>query len=273
MTRLRLTLALALLASAVTAAYDYTGYRWAGTVMTYEVNLDSCTTPTLLRAAVLADVQAAAFAWTEQTNANFAFTYGGTTTRSGLVADGANTVFCTLDADGSGYLAETHSWAGGDGMLYDADIWLHLGNHPYNTSNQVCSVGIFVLDIMAHEFGHTLALNHASDLNATMYSPTSTCSTKERTLYTDDIVAIEAVYGVRVQPPPVPPPVSVCVTDGVTYPLGSLLPFTGNNGQANQWLTARQAEGWVLVSHDSSKGTSTLVVRCGLIDLHSVQVL
>ena len=254
-------------------AYEYTGYRWAGTSAAYYVNLDSCTTGNLVRADLLRDVQTAAFAWTDQTNANFQFVYAGTTSLTGINPDGVNTVFCTTDADGSGYLAEARSWAGGDGFLFDVDLWLHLGNHPYLTSDQPCTYAIFVLDILIHEFGHALALNHSTDVNATMFSPTSTCSTKERTLYSDDILAIESVYGLRVPPVPIPLPAISCLTAGITYPLGAPLSFTGKTGAASQWLTARQAEGWILVSRTAAKGQTTVAVQCGLTDLHSVQVL
>jgi len=271
--RVVVALAIVLGLSISLGAYDYTGARWPGTSASYYANLDSCTPGGLVRADVLRDIQTAAFAWTDQTNANFQFVYAGTTTLTGIDPDGVNTVFCTLDPDGSGYLAETHGWVGSDGYLFDVDIWLHLGNHPYVTSDQPCTVAVFVLDIFIHELGHALALNHSTDVNATMFSPTSTCSTKERTLYSDDITAIETIYGLRVPPEPIPLPAISCFTAGIPDPLGARLSFTGKTGQASQWLTARQAEGWIFVSREAAKGTTTVAVQCGLTDLHSVQVL
>jgi len=264
---------LALLCPSLASAYTYNGHRWPSNQVPFYVNVDSCTGPssvttTLIAADVLTDIQTAAFAWHDQTNANLSFVYAGTTTVTGFVPDGSVTVFCVPEPDFSGFVGQIYWWFGGDGNLFDFDIAIETGNYPYITSNEACDgASVYVLDVAIHEFGHGLSLGHSADVNATMYQGTVPCATKDRTLYSDDIAAIEAVYGLRT-PPDVPPPALVsCTTGGVVYPIGSFLSSGSlRNGAANGWLTARLAEGWVLYSTDKSKGFSTLVVVCGLGD-------
>jgi hypothetical protein len=251
----------------------YNGHRWPGNAIPFYVNVTSCTgataiAPALVAAAVLSDAQTAAFAWHDQSNADLSFTYAGTTTATGMVPDGNVVFWCSPDPDGSGNLARTYWWFGGDGNIFDFDIELLIGNYPYVTSDEGCNAAsVFVLDIAIHEFGHGLSLGHSEFVDATMYAPTTPCSTKERTLYSDDIAAIEAVYGLRA-PSTVPPPALVsCTTAGVVYPLGSFLSSGAlRNGAANQWLTARLAEGWVLNGTDKNQGFTTFTVVCGLAD-------
>ncbi len=268
--RVLATCLIALLGAAAVGAYDYTGFKWPGTTTQYSVNVASCTS-VMNPTAFLADVQASGTAWHDQTNANFEFMYGGTTAIAAVQGDNASIVFCTTTPDASGYIAETHCFADGNGALVDCDTWLHLGNAVYTTSDQSC-LEVVTLDIMTHEFGHWLALNHSADPNATMASGITACSTKDRTLYSDDINAIESVYGLReAPPPPPPPPPTACVTDGVTYALGAQLSFTGGNGPAAAWQAARTAEGWTLINKTKLKNLTTVVMKCGPIDGFSVR--
>lgn len=186
------------------SAYSYEGHRWAGSAATYYgrdthvpylVNLDSCASMGLDQSRVLADIQTAASAWHEQTNADFEWVYSGLTDRVGLSVDGQNTVSCM--PGWTGYLSNVQWHYGANGYLDDFDIQIWVGPVPWFTSDQSCAQGTYILDILIHEFGHGLVLGHSTDPNATMYSPANYCDTYPRTLYTDDINAIEAIYGMR----------------------------------------------------------------------------
>lgn len=263
-----------LLTTYIVSAYVYNGHRFPGNVAYYYVNLESfrACLPNLNQATVLADLQLAASGWHDQTNADFSFVYLGPTTRTGLNNDGVTTVYCDATPNVEGLIAQTYWWYDGSGYLTNFDIAFYPNTYqqyPYLTSDLPCSAGLYLLDLAIHEWGHGLSLAHSSDSNATMWAPTSVCSTKERTLYSDDILAIETVYGVRTPapdpPPPViePPPVTACVTNGVTYALGATLTQTMKNGQVGPWLTARELEGWGLLSTSKAKSLSTVTVECG----------
>ncbi len=258
-------------------AYVYNQHRFPGNTAYYYVNLDSFRTclPTLDANKILADIQLAASSWHDQTNANFSFVYAGQTGKTGLLNDGVTTVYCDAIPSAEQLLAQTYYWFDGTGYVTNFDIAIYPSTYPqypYITSDLTATSNLYLLDILIHEFGHGLSLNHSADPNATMFAPTSINSTQERTLYSDDILAIETVYGVRnaLPPPPdptpipiPPPPVTECVTSGVTYPAGAKLTQTMKTGQVGTWLSAREAEGWALLTSVKAKSQTTVTLECG----------
>ena len=65
--------------------------------------------------------------------------------------------------------------------------------------------GTSLLSVAMHEFGHTLGLDHSTDVSALMY-PSYSSSDVKLELRADDIAGIQALYGTGGSAPPAPPP-------------------------------------------------------------------
>src|SRR5688572_9917800 len=63
-------------------------------------------------------------------------------------------------------------------------------------------------------------------------------------------------------PPPPPPPPSGCMTGGTLAPIGSTFTHTMKNGEADPFILARKAEGWVLLSRRKVKNLTTVTMEC-----------
>lgn len=188
-------------------AYVYNGHKWAANGMTYKINTASFTCCDANE--VINDVSLAANAWSNQTQANFKFTYGGTTTDAGMVNDGTNAIFAVAGTSPYGYVAETNWWYDGTGNLVDSDTRVFLGAVTWVTSATACTGSEeWIYQIMTHELGHALTLAHSDIATATMHSGINYCDNTENSLDPDDILAIETVYGriTSVDPTPSPSP-------------------------------------------------------------------
>jgi matrixin len=172
--------------TAVLGAYETTGHTWPISQVSYFVNPQN---RYVSNSAAIAAIQTAASAWSEQTNANIALVYAGTTGGSSLTLNNKNEVFFR---DDGALGAETYWWWDGGGRLVDADILFHEGQ-TYFTGLSGCSgAGLYVEDIGTHEFGHVLGLDHSSVSTATMRPTTEFCSTLQVSLDPDDIAGIES---------------------------------------------------------------------------------
>lgn len=204
-----------------------------------------------------ASVQAAINDWNTQGRSNITLIYGGTT-GAGQALDGLNVVSFADAPSPNGYIAFTFSQWDSSRHLLDSDTVLY---PPYQffADDQACPYvdgNVFLHDMMTHEFGHMLGLNHSADPEATMFGRYVTCSTTQRTLEADDIVGLQALYGATTDPIPLPPPSPLC-------PWGPTASATLRNGQVGAWITAREAEGYVLVSSIKLKGSTTITMQCG----------
>ena len=68
------------------------------------------------------------------------------------------------------------------------------GRFQFFSGSSGCSNGFYIEDIAAHEFGHALGLGHSASASATMFPSVSSCNTGNRTLDTDDIAGVVALY-------------------------------------------------------------------------------
>jgi len=145
-------------------------------------------------------VRSGADAWQQQ-SAAFRFTYSGLSSQTTTTYDGINLVLFRNASSGSA-IATTYWWSSGS-RIVDADIVFWDGAFRFFAGSAGCSGGFYIEDIASHEFGHALGLGHSTSTNATMYPTVSSCNMGNRTLDTDDIAGVRALYPLQ-QPPPAP---------------------------------------------------------------------
>jgi hypothetical protein len=120
----------------------------------------------------------------------------GRTSITAVTKNGLNEVFFRPTAEGSS-AAVTYSWADGSGHLTEADVVVYDGGFTFFPASATCSGGVYLLDIVTHEFGHVLGIAHSNLTGTTMTSGTGYCWTSKRWLAEDDKQAIEALYPPR----------------------------------------------------------------------------
>lgn len=199
--RILLCLLLALVASPV-QAYVIKAQKWPTSTVTYYVNpanLDGQD-----EALVVATLQQAASAWSDQTNATIRLVYGGLSTATAVANNRHNDVFFANESSGS-TIAVCYYWWDGLNNLVDFDIKFFDAGFKLFAGPTGCSGGQYILDVATHEFGHGLGLSHTDVTVATMYPTTGQCSSNWRSLDADDIAGIEAQYPPTVSEPPAAP--------------------------------------------------------------------
>jgi hypothetical protein len=137
-------------------------------------------------------------AW-NNAGADFAFTYGGTSSGTSVTYNGINLVFFSNNPpDGGGYVAATYIWSSG-GNISECDLVFNDLNYNWWNGQGGCSFMFDIWNVATHEFGHFLCLADlygGGDSAKTMYGYVSYCQTGARTLHADDIAGIQAIYGV-----------------------------------------------------------------------------
>jgi Matrixin len=191
-----LLLALAAIAAIIAShpkAYSLSGHYWGRTSVNYYVNPAN---NDMSQQSAIASIQNAAANWSEQSTANVKLVYAGTTSGTSVTNNGKNEVFFRNTSSGS-TMGVTYYWYGSDGHLLDADTLFYDGGFKFFPGSSGCSSGEYLEDVATHEFGHFVGLNHSAYSSATMYPSLSTyCSQAWRSLYSDDVSAIQKAYGV-----------------------------------------------------------------------------
>lgn len=80
------------------------------------------------------------------------------------------------------------------GEIYDADMEINSSGKNLSYSDRVPTNGYDLASVVTHEAGHFFGLAHATDPRATMYASYKPGTSALRTLSTDDIAGICAVY-------------------------------------------------------------------------------
>ena len=184
-----LTLALAGTVIALPHGYSYSGHKWGVREVNYYINPAN---NDVTAAAAIAAIQAAAAAWSTQSNAGFTFYYMGQTSATTLANNGKNEVFFRAGSDSN--LAETYRYWNSAGNLVDSDIVFYDGSFKFFGGTSGCSSGFYIQEVATHEFGHALGLNHSNVSTATMYAGAPVCATWKSSLDPDDIAGVEALY-------------------------------------------------------------------------------
>jgi len=145
----------------------------------------------------------AANTWESEGQANFSFTWGGTTSSTSWSGDGVLiTQFSSTTASG-GTLAISQSWGwGGDMTDCDQRYYNRNAYGQINWSADPLGAGWSEMDleyVALHEYGHCLGLDHSSSLSAIMYASASAgTGPSDRHLGSDDRAGIQAMYGAAV---------------------------------------------------------------------------
>jgi len=147
-----------------------------------------------------AAVQKAAATWSNA-GAKFTFTYGGTTANLDAPSyDGTNGIWwsSTYFSQGSKTLAEATRWFYEDtGDIIEVDCVFN-DNNNWSTAATTPGGQFDVETVMLHEFGHYLSLGHSNP--PAVMQPTVPSGAQRRTLTTDDINGIIAIYGAAPRP-------------------------------------------------------------------------
>jgi Matrixin/Fibronectin type III domain/Bacterial Ig domain len=208
-----------MLSGALLQGYNDSGHRWASNSVPYYVNPQSIyVSPN----AAISAVQQAAAGWSQQTNANVALVYAGTTNGSSLTLNYKNEVFFRNSSNG-GNVAETYYWWDGTGRLIDADIVFWEGAYQFFAGSG-CVSGIYIENVGIHEFGHALGLGHSDVPGATMAPAMSSyCDTTQLTLEPDDIAGVQAMYPPSSGTPAPTAPASLSAVQNSSSPSTSLV--------------------------------------------------
>lgn len=175
-------------------------YTWPGTEAQWFLNPQN-----LDMTEALAEREAAkgAHAWQLQTGAPFLFRYAGRTASTTIAVDAVNTVIFrnARKPENPNAIATTYTWIR-NGVRFDGDIVVWDAWARMFATEQSCwsgsdgvQVGVYLLDVLTHEFGHAVGMGHSSVAGATMYPTYRACGTTLRSLAADDINGYLALYG------------------------------------------------------------------------------
>ncbi len=124
--------------------------------------------------------------------ANFAFNYAGATGATGAGYNSMNEV-CWNPGSSGGALATTYMWGFG-GQMWEADVVFWDGSWTWSTATSPGYLQFDVESVGLHELGHVVGLNHSEYNWAVMWYAINYMEV-QRTLSSDDIAGILAIYG------------------------------------------------------------------------------
>jgi hypothetical protein len=181
--------------------YGLCGYSWAYQANPmgedYVINANCADSSAGDADSQRTQIQNGAAAW-NNAGADFAFSYGGTSSLTSVNYNGVNLVyFDTTPPDGGGYVAATYIWASG-GNISENDMVFNDAQYTWWNGSGACLNQMDIWNIATHEFGHYLCLADlygGADSAKTMYGYVSYCDIHARDLHEDDINGIIAIYG------------------------------------------------------------------------------
>lgn len=192
--------------------FDYDGKHWPGPNPMgepYLINPNCADTEAgTPDDQIIAIRDGAARAWMNEGNANFTFTYGGTTTKT-LPDDGTvssyndfNEIMFVQDPDYWYFtdhptsITVVWSWYYTSTLeITECDMAFHDNAYVFNGVGQPTSQEHDIWNLATHQFGYFLRLGHSEYDNATMYGYVSKGETKKQDLHSDDIAGIQYIYG------------------------------------------------------------------------------
>jgi hypothetical protein len=178
-------LMLTLILAGPAQSYRLLGYKWSAQPFQYYINPANSD---VSEDAAVSAIRKGAKVWHEWCKP----AYKGLTTTHAVRNDSQNTVFFRKKVYGA--LATTYIFRK-QGEILDFDMVFWDKAWKFYTGSKDCVDGFYITDIAAHEFGHAIGLGHSKVEDATMYRHCGWCNNQIRTLATDDIDAVNELYG------------------------------------------------------------------------------
>lgn len=189
--------------------YDWT-YKSDPMGESYRINANCADSSAGDADSQITQIQNGMAGWNDS-GADFSFTYGGTSTQTAVDYNGTNLIYFDTTPPGDGdYVAANYHWSTG-GNMTESDIVFNDADYTWWNGSGGCSGKMDIWNVATHELGHTLCLGDlysGEDSFKTMYGYVSSCETLKRTLHSDDIDGIVAIYGSEDTAPPTPNPMS-----------------------------------------------------------------
>jgi hypothetical protein len=222
--------------------YAYSTYaKWSSIPVTFFINGANADVSS---AAATTAIQVAMNVWSTG-GTTFRYQYGGAASDTATAYDNRNVVFFRSASNGSN-IATTYSWWDSNNRLLDSDIIVWDANFRFFTGTSGCggvSNAAYLEDVITHELGHALGMNHSTSTDATMYPSYGYCSLSFRTLATDDINGLKSLYPAAAPVNTAPTVTITSPASGATFVVGSTVSLaatatdaeSGNLSSQVQW--------------------------------------
>ena len=176
-------------------------------------SVDFPTQDGMISDALLAEIQTSFSQWSAEQCSEFEFVYDGTSEIAGHRFDGINWV---------GFLEEEWPHASGaiavstittqlDGVIADADMELNGLENTFVVVDAETTGDVYdVRNVVTHEAGHMLGLDHSRVDDATMQFSSPPRQIEKRDLEPDDVEGLCTIYPLDFEPEPEPEPDRGC---------------------------------------------------------------
>ncbi|MHC4676248.1 MAG: matrixin family metalloprotease, partial [Planctomycetota bacterium] len=140
--------------------------------------------------------------WSAASSSTVSFTYDGTTAVSTQANDGENVIIWVTEdgnwSHGSNVAAYTTTYVNAStGRILGFDMEINAtpsrtATHPWSASGEAGKMDL--QNMITHEVGHVIGLDHVDDPSATMYPTMSLGEINKRSLETDDVNGVSFLY-------------------------------------------------------------------------------
>ena len=181
----------AVICGTAAGAYGVAAPRWTSQQIAYFINPANSG---LSEEETVSAIQAGAMSWTSQSGANVLPYFAGKSNATSISRDGINEIFFRANPGDFSH-GKTYLWYDSNNRMIEADTALYPGGITFASEVTACAgAGLYLQDVMTHEFGHALGLSHSSVPTASMNPAMPWCSKDARVLDPDDLSKIEALY-------------------------------------------------------------------------------